>query len=190
MENESYSMLWFQDTGQSDAILLPDWKWRTRNYAALSSQQAVTDSIEPLSVIYPDLTKLKYDYLSSGSLNIVSARFADALSTFTEIECIPISGLHQGKEYKAKQFYILHVMKRLDAMDRDKSIFTEWSEADGGGIHTFQKIVLNPDVTRNVPIFTLGEMGVPLFRNDVCQRLIHEGFQGLGFFPIEKYQSF
>lgn len=182
-------MLWCENNWQADAMLLPDWKWRMRNADFLIRAGTIAHEIEPLSVEYPYLKRLDTDFLTSGSLNILSKELSEFLLPLIDAEFIPIKGFHNGREYTSKKFFILHLKNRFSAIDRIKSDYTEWDESIGGGIHLIKKIILDETQINDSSAFVLEETGFSLLRNDICRKITDAGFKGLRFFPIEDYKS-
>jgi hypothetical protein len=173
---------------QAEAMELLDQEWRNRNYKWLFGT-IPADQLEPFIVEYPKLKRLKWDYLRSGAVDVVSAELAEFLRSRIHAEFIPIQGLHQGQPYTERQFYIMHLLDRFAAMDLQKSIYKKWRPEAGEGIQSVEKMVLDVSKVNNSAAFVLDELTLKLFRNDICEAILQAGFKGLEFIPTEIYQD-
>ncbi|MDQ8021464.1 MAG: hypothetical protein REI94_06465 [Moraxellaceae bacterium] len=184
-----YAKLAFKDDWQSDAMLLVDQAWRRRNNFHLVRSLPVAGCLEPLVVEYAELKKLKFDYLSSGLIDAVSADLVEFLRTKIHAEFLPIQGMHRGRPYHDRQFYIVHFLDRCAAMDLGRSVFAEYLPHEGGGINRVEKLVLDGSRIFGSPAFVLDELALVCFRNDICQSILDAGFEGLRFIPLAEYQN-
>lgn len=184
-----YSILTIYREWQIDAMILPDWKWRLRNEGLLDKSETAQGLIEPLTVDYPKLKRLEFDYLRSGSLEIFSAQLVDFLKPRIHAEFFPIQGTHKGKPYTERTFFFTHFLDQLATIDMERSVYTEHGSEAGGGIRNIEKLVLRPEKTHNSAAFVMDELGLSCFRNDLCQQITDAGFKGLRFIPIEEYQN-
>lgn len=184
-----YSILTIYREWQIDAMILPDWKWRLRNEGLLDKSETAQGLIEPLTVDYPKLKRLEFDYLRSGSLEIFSAQLVDFLKPRIHAEFFPIQGTHKGKPYTERTFFFTHFLDQLATIDMERSVYTEYGPEAGGGFMNIEKLVLRPEETHNSVAFVMDELGLSCFRNDLCQQITDAGFKGLRFIPIEEYQN-
>lgn len=185
----TYSILTTYRDWQIDAMNLPDWKWRLRNEGLLDKSVSARGLIEPLTVDYPKLNRLDFDYLGSGSLEIFSARLVEFLKSRIHAEFFPIQGTHKGKPYTERTFFLAHFLDQLATIDMEQSVYTEHGAEAGGGIRNIEKLVLHPEKIHNSAAFVMDELGLSCFRNDLCQEIADAGFRGLKFIPVDEYQN-
>lgn len=178
--------------GQPNAFYFDDDRWITRHGDAFYFGG---DAVEKL--ISPDayFTKLKYivdtDYLTYGSLTIVSESLASFLNNRVKAKFIPMNGFYKGKPYTEKQFYIVCLLEHIEPLDLEKSIYNLFTNESTGKtfVVDLDKIVLSPEKTANSPAFKMSPLGFYLYREDICKAILAAGFKGMRFIPIERYRQ-
>ncbi|NOS98070.1 MAG: hypothetical protein HOP25_06315 [Methylotenera sp.] len=185
----NYSIVRVENIEQRRAIELVNEDWLLNNIAQIFSAESIKSSLPKLQCNYPKLHRIEFDFLIYGSLDIVSKQLAQFLEKKINAEFIPIEGYYQGKRYTEKQFYIMHLFDRYEAIDLSKSVYHEYPPEAGGGINTVEKIVLDETKINQSSAFILQELALTCFRNDICEDISANGFKGLRFIPINEYQN-
>lgn len=187
---EQYAYMRACSDDQLHAISLVDNGWRNRNYLYLAQAASVVGRLEPLVMEFPELKLLDYDYLLSGLIEIVSERLMNVLQEQTVLEFFRIVGRHKGQPYINHRFFLMHCTIKIPALDRHRSVYTEYSEAAGGGIKSVQKIVLDEQLVGNRELFLLTDPGIYCISNRLVSKLRGQELKGVEFVSLAEYSDF
>ena len=128
------------------------------------------------------------DYISIGSIDIVSERLKDTLLGHDpKIEFLTIQLYdRKGRPYRSEPYFFAHLLVEVDCIDRANSKLVV---AEDGYVEDIIKLTLSDEAASAEPVFWLGNTSC-LPRWFVCDNLaneiIHGGFTGIKFDTIDK----
>ena len=126
--------------------------------------------------------EVDFDFLLCGAFRFVSSELADFLQGRVNAEFLSVELAYSSNQ---KQFCLMHMCERRNAIDRSLSDFTERAEDQGGGISEIRKLVLLNDSLEDVKGFILNETGMLFFEDQLCREILEGGFRGLQFCPSD-----
>ena len=118
----------------------------------------------------------------------VDEKFLQCLKNVGEenYQAFPVKIMPEGKIY-----YLLNLLNLIDAVDREQSVFTLWTEEDErpdklGGFHKFEKMVLDRSkVPKNAHFFRLkGYEVVVVMTKELVEELEKNKIEGFGLIPV------
>ncbi|MBC3911560.1 imm11 family protein [Undibacterium umbellatum] len=126
------------------------------------------------------------DFFECGSLNVVSKRLKNLLeSTAVNIEFVPVK-LMCGMQNL--EFFALHVMRRIKAINETNSIF---SGKKYGLVTGIEKLVLNSSLIQNEDLFFLDDAYrvVLIASESVKEKLLAMAITGVQLGEIDQYSD-
>lgn len=126
------------------------------------------------------------DYFFCGPLMILSERFSGLLKKCSEqIELVPVLLLCGEMEFN---FYALHVMEQLDAIDESLSKYAGVKYGMYAGI---TNLILKDDVVARSNIFLLKNTFSPIVvvSEEIVKRSRDLGLKGMTFTPVDAYKE-
>lgn len=131
----------------------------------------------------------RYDFLSSGAIDIFSKELAEFLQDKIAVEFIPIEARLKGEPYTEHTFYLVHMLDRRDAMDMERSVYTQKISDKTGEpmIWSVEQFVMDEAKAANVPAFRLKDPVRKIYREDIAKSILAAGFKGIRFVPIEMF---
>jgi hypothetical protein len=131
----------------------------------------------------------RYDFLSSGAIDIFSEELANFLKDKIDVEFIPIMATLKGEPYSERTFYLVHMMDRRYALDMEHSVYTQKISEKTGELMIWdvEQVVLDNVKAGNSPAFFLNKPAKPVFREDIAKGILAQGFKGIRFVPIEMH---
>lgn len=120
--------------------------------------------------------------LGALSIPYVSSRLAGELERVAggDIQLLPV-------EIEGESLFVLNVTAMADCLDRDRSVFTEWTEEDGrpDSYRMVARLVIDPARTGGSKILRVRGWTVPLVVCDEVRMAIEAGgFSGAVFEPV------
>lgn len=179
------------DGCQLEAFDFKDKGWRERHSDAFYFGGDTVEQLTSPDILFTKLRCLENDFLTYGSLEIVSESLASFLESKIRAKFIPMNGFYKGKPYTEKQFYIVCLLEHIEPLDLEKSIYNLFTNESTGKtfVVDLDKIVLSPEKTANSPAFKMSPLGFYLYREDICKAILAAGFKGMRFIPIERYRQ-
>lgn len=126
------------------------------------------------------------DFFECGSLNIVSERLRELLErTVSNIEFVPVKLMCGTQNLN---FFALHVMRRIRAIDESRSIFSEKKYNLVTGI---DKLVLSSTLIQNEHLFFLDDAYhvVLIVSAYLAERVLSIEATGMRFIAIDQYSA-
>lgn len=126
------------------------------------------------------------DYFFCGPLMILSERFYQLLKKYSEqIEFVPVLLLCGEMEFN---FYALHVMEQLDAIDESLSKYAGVKYGMYAGITC---LVLKDEVISRSSVFLLKKTFSPIvvFGEEIVKESRELGLKGMTFTPVYEYKE-
>jgi hypothetical protein len=160
-----------------------------RDWDAFSDPRAVRLNSKPIKelVIRPIVIQVEdnhpeqappglTDFFENQHFQIASAKLKSSLEVFSkDIEFVPVTLNYDGKLIE-KKYFILHPLRRIQGLDRNRSVFEE----DEGFICGISKVVLDESKFEGVDWAILDE-GCPVIVSEAVQRAMNNsgciGFQ-------------
>lgn len=176
---------------QLDAFYFEDEGWTERHDGAFHFGGDVVDQLVSPNVHFSKLSCLVNDYLSYGSLIVISAELAGFLQGKIQAKFLPINGFYKGEACIKRQFYLVCLLEHIEPLDLNESIYTSFTNESTGKtfVTNLDKIVLAPERINNSVAFKMNPLGFYLFREDICRAILTTGFKGLRFIPVERYRQ-
>ncbi len=119
------------------------------------------------------------DTFLSGPMLIVSDRLLEIVRCYVshaDIEALPVEVSYQGQSVGS--YYYLNVLKRLDALDRSLSIFTEFK----GCIDSIDLMVIDEKKVLGVDLFQMKSFEwVVCVSSELAWAIIEDGITGVTF---------
>lgn len=164
--------------------------WRKHYGGYFYESELAIDKMPPPPINFTNGGCIKrYDFLSSGAIDIFSKELADFLQDKIAVEFIPIHASLKGEPYTERTFYLVHMLDRRDALDMERSVYTQWVAEKTGElvIKDVQECVIDSFKADNQPAFWLNHPARKIYREDIAQSILAAGFKGIKFVPIEMF---
>lgn len=165
-------------------------KWRKQYGGCFYETISIIDQVPPPPINFTNGNCInRYDYLSSGAIDIFSKELADFLQGKIAVEFIPIQASLKGEPYTERTFYLAHMMDRRHALDMERSVYTQKVSEKTGEliIWEVEEVVLDNVKAGNSPAFYMNKIAYTIYREDIAKSILTQGFKGIRFVPIEMF---
>lgn len=126
------------------------------------------------------------DFFECGSLNIISESLRELIEkTVNNIEFVPVKLMCGTQNLN---FFALHVMRRIRAIDESRSIFSEKKYNLVNGI---DKLVLNSNLIQSEHLFFLDDAYhvVLIASANLAEKVLSLGATGMQFVNLDQYSD-
>ncbi len=152
----------------------------------ISNGEYISNWDETFTFVYnEDEGEILTDYLAANNgWIVVSDKFCDIMCELfgSDVQLLNVIVSNENTKEKYKRYKVLNVIKHLNALDLDNSIF-DLFEIDNEKILSVEKYVLKEAVVNSNHIFKLCDETVPVFVSEKVKQLIEinhlKGFEFL-----------
>ncbi len=187
MQQAKYYKMWSVSDCQLKIHI--DYKtWRKHYSVFFYKSNSILDKVPPPSINFTSANCIKrYDYLSSGAIDIFSKELAEFLQDKLDVEFVPIVASLKGEPYSERAFYLVHMLDRRNVLDMKHSVYTQ-KVSDLTGeliIWNIEQVVIDNEKTGNSLAFFFNEDAQIIYSEDIAKAILNAGFKGVQFLPIE-----